>query len=93
MDNMEKMLPIAFKDHNDYVWNIEFSPDSRYLLAGTRNGALKVWPTKPEYLADDVCKYLYRNMNQREWQRYVGEDIKYEFTCKESGKSTDISGK
>ena len=52
------------------------------LLAGTRDGVLKVWPTRPEYLADDICSHLVRNMSRAEWQRYVGEDIPYMSACK-----------
>lgn len=84
-NRMERMLPVAFKDHNDFVWSIAFSPNGNYLLAGTRKGILKVWPTKPELLADDVCRYLIRNMTKQEWQRYVGEDIPYIYTCDRDG--------
>jgi len=84
-NRMEKMLPIAFKDHEDFVWSIDFSPDGSYLLAGTRNGILKVWPTRPELLAGDVCKYLVRNMTRSEWERFVGEDIPYVYTCEQVG--------
>lgn len=85
MDQMDKMLPVAFKDHDDFVWSIEFSPDSQYLLAGTKDGVLKLWPTKPELMAQDLCKYLIRNMTQTEWDRYVGDDVEYEKTCENAG--------
>ena len=81
------MLPVAFKDHDDYVWNIEFSPNSNYLMAGTRDGVLKLWPTKPELMAQDICKYLIRNMSKNEWDRFVGEDIGYVSTCEKAGVS------
>lgn len=85
MSKLDKMLPVAFKDHNDYVWSITFNPNSDYLLAGTKDGVLKLWPTKPELMAQDICKYLYRNMSTKEWDRYVGEDIKYINTCAKAG--------
>ena len=85
MAQMDKMLPVTFKDHNDYVWSIEFSPDSDYLLAGTKDGVLKLWPTKPDLMAQNICKYLIRNMTSEEWDRYVGEDIEYVKTCEKAG--------
>ncbi len=89
-NRMERMLPVAFKDHNDFVWSIAFSPSGNYLFAGTRDGTLKIWPTRPELLADDVCKYLIRNMTRQEWERYVGEDIPYVYTCDQVG--IDLNG-
>lgn len=85
IDQMDKMLPVAFKDHDDYVWSIEFNADSNYLLAGTRDGILKLWPTKLDLMAQDICKYLYRNMTKLEWDRYVGDDIIYVNTCEKAG--------
>lgn len=87
ISEMDKMLPVVFKDHKDYVWTIEFSHDNNYLLAGTKTGVLKLWPTKAELIAEDMCKYLYKNMDQADWDRYVGEDIEYEETCEFAGKT------
>lgn len=85
ISEMDKMLPVVFKDHNDYVWSIEFSHDNNYLLAGTKDGVLKLWPTKAELIAEDMCKYLIRNMKKLEWDRYVGEDVEYVKTCENAG--------
>ena len=84
LEDMDKMLPVAFKDHDDYVWSIEFSPDGEYLLAGTKDGVLKLWPTKPELMAQDICKYLIRNMSKTEWGKFVGEDIDFVKTCEKA---------
>ncbi len=81
ISEMDKMLPVAFRDHNDYVWSIEFSRDNNYLLAGTKDGILKLWPTKAELLAEDMCKYVFRNLSPTEWERYVGEGVEYVKTC------------
>lgn len=84
-ENLDKMLPVAFKDHKDYVWSISFNKTSDYLLAGTKDGVLKLWPTRPDLMAGDICRYLFRNMDKKEWDRYVGEDIKYINTCERAG--------
>jgi WD40 repeat protein len=89
IENMDRMLPVAFKDHQDFVWSIEFNPSSEYLLAGTKDGVLKRWPTKPNLMAQDICKYLYRNMSNLEWSRYVGDDIDFVKTCEIAGSDTE----
>jgi WD40 repeat protein len=85
IDQMDKMLPVVFKDHSDFVWSIEFNSSSDYLLAGTKDGVLKLWPTKLDLMAQDICKYLLRNMTSIEWERYVGADIEYVNTCEKAG--------
>ncbi len=85
---MDNMLPVAFKDHDDYVWDIEFNPDGDYLLTGARGGVLKRWPTRPELMVKDICKYLSRNMTRTEWNRFVAEDIEYVDTCEKVGNTS-----
>jgi len=85
ISQMDKMLPVNFKDHQDFVWSLEFTPNNDFLMAGTKDGVLKTWPTKPEIMAEDLCKYLYRNMTKIEWDRYVGEDIPFVNTCEKAG--------
>ena len=36
-------------------------------------------------MAQDICKYLIRNMTRDEWDRYVGEDINFVNTCEKAG--------
>ncbi|MCC5932555.1 MAG: hypothetical protein JJU28_25140 [Cyclobacteriaceae bacterium] len=79
-------LPLSFDDHNDYVWSIDFDPSGNYVLAGARDGSVKLWPTRPELLANEICGRLVKNMNQREWVRFVGSDIPYEETCDNIGR-------
>jgi ABC-type oligopeptide transport system ATPase subunit len=88
MGRVDRMLPMAFKDHKDFVWSIDFTADGDYLLAGTRDGQLKRWPTNFDRLAEDICKYLQRNMTRKEWDRYVGEDIDYRTTCGAAGATS-----
>jgi WD40 repeat protein/energy-coupling factor transporter ATP-binding protein EcfA2 len=83
---MDKMLPVAFKDHDDFVWSIEFTSSGDYLLTGTKSGVLQLWPTRPDLMAQDLCKYLDRNMDkEEEWNRYVGADVEYVNTCEKAG--------
>jgi WD40 repeat protein len=78
--NLNK-LPLVFDDHDSKIWSITFTPDNKYLLAGTENGNIKVWPTEQDMISGKICDYLNRNMSDPEWIRYVAADIEYEETC------------
>ncbi|ELR69996.1 High-affnity carbon uptake protein Hat/HatR [Fulvivirga imtechensis AK7] len=81
-DNLNAQ-PITLSDHPTWVWTIAFSPDNEQILAGTQETVVRAWPTKIETMADKICGHLDRNMNQEEWNTYVGDDpdLKYESTC------------
>ena len=74
-------LPIVMKDHNSYVMDFSFDADNNFLVAATYGGILKVWPTKSDYFAKDMCSRLTRNMNATEWNQYVPSGINYTITC------------
>lgn len=76
-------LPIVMDNNNGFIWDIAFTRDSDYLLAACHESEIRVWPTDPKLLADQVCPLLTRNMTQDEWNKYVGteEDFPYETTC------------
>jgi hypothetical protein len=74
-------LPIVMDNNNGFVWDIEFTRASDYLIAACHESEIRVWPTNPDYLANQVCPKLKRNMTQEEWDTYVGAQIPYENTC------------
>ena len=74
-------LPIVMKDHDSYVWDISFSADNKFLIAATNSDLLKIWPTRSDYFAKDMCNRLTRNMNSTEWELYVPLGIDYRITC------------
>jgi WD40 repeat protein len=76
-------LPITFNDTEDFTLVIQFSPDGQLIVTGAYNGEknLVSRPTHVDYLVTDICSILTRNMDQNEWNTYVGKDIKYEKTC------------
>jgi len=81
VDHVED-LPIVMDNNNGYVWKLSFSKGSDYLVASFNDGEVRVWPTDPKMLADQVCPKLSRNMTPEEWEIYVGNNIGYESTCK-----------
>ncbi len=74
-------LPIIMDNNNGAVWDVEFTKNSKYLIASCNNGEIRVWPTDPRMLAEAVCPQMERNMTKDEWDSYVGKDIGYESTC------------
>jgi WD40 repeat protein len=82
LDNPED-LPITMGNNNGFIWDITFTPGSKYLIATCSESEIRVWPTDPQLLAEQICPKLKRNLTQEEWKTYVGGDgkIEYEPTC------------
>jgi energy-coupling factor transporter ATP-binding protein EcfA2 len=74
-------LPIEMDNNNGYLFDVVFSRDSKYLVASTSESEIRVWPTDYSILAEKVCPQMKRNLTQDEWEKYVGNDIGYEYTC------------
>lgn len=75
-------LPVVMDNNNGYVWDLAFSKESNYLLASANDGEVRIWPTDPKMLAEQICPKLSRNMTLEEWGIYVGNAVPYESTCK-----------
>lgn len=74
-------LPVVMENNNGFIWDIEFTKGSDYLIAACSESEIRVWPTDPALLANEICPKLTRNMTEDEWIKYVGNDIDYETTC------------
>ena len=75
-------LPIVMDNNNGFIWDIAFTPGSQYLIAACSESEIRVWPTDPKLMAEQICPRLTRNMTMDEWKKYVGDAaIKYEPTC------------
>lgn len=76
-------LPIVMDNNNGFIWDIAFAKGSDYLIAACHESEIRIWPTSPKLLANEVCPKLTRNMTQDEWNKYVGteESFPYESTC------------
>ncbi len=78
----EEDLPVVMDNNTSNIWRLAFAKGSDYLLASCNNGEVRVWPTDPKMLADQICPKLKRNLSKVEWGIYVGNGIGYESTCK-----------
>ena len=74
-------LPVVLSDNDSWVWDMDFSPDSQYLLAACEDGEIRVWATNPSIMAENMCRKIKRNMSSDEWETYVGDEIPYSETC------------
>jgi WD40 repeat protein/energy-coupling factor transporter ATP-binding protein EcfA2 len=74
-------LPVEMENNNGFVWDIAFANGSDLLIAACSESEIRIWPTNPATLADQICPQLTRNMTQDEWSKYVGSDNNYENTC------------
>lgn len=82
--------PTLLSEH-DWVWSVTFSPDDEQLMAGIHSvqetvvgqldQTIHAYPTKINTMAGLLCGYTKRNMNNEEWNSYVGEDLQYQKTC------------
>jgi hypothetical protein len=73
--------PLIFRDHDMWVWSVGFSHDGNKLFAGCVDNLIRVWPTSTDFMSDQICSRIKRNMTGKEWYRYVASDIPYELTC------------
>jgi WD40 repeat protein/energy-coupling factor transporter ATP-binding protein EcfA2 len=81
-------LPIILRDSDAILWDLVFSPNSEYLLAGAGNGEVRVWPTHPDVIAAQICDKINRKIELEEWNRYVADDLPLATeTCATASKS------
>jgi WD40 repeat protein len=73
--------PVTIKGHEAWVLSLAFNRDGRYLVTGDNAEKIFVWYSKTDYMAEDICNRINRNMTAREWETYVGYDIEYQKTC------------
>jgi WD40 repeat protein len=74
-------LPVVMENNNGFIWDIEFTKGSDFLIAACSESEIRLWPTDPALLAKEICPKLTRNLSDDEWVKYVGTDIPYEKTC------------
>lgn len=74
-------LPVEMENNNGFVWDIAFAKGSDVLIAACSESEIRIWPTNPATLAEQICPKLTRNMTTDEWEKYVGGDNTYEHTC------------
>lgn len=58
--------------HDGDIWDLAFSPDSRWLITASADHTARVWALKPNDMIDEACARLTRNLKQEEeWKQYM----------------------
>ena len=75
--------PVTLTDNEGIVLVMQFSPDGQMIISGESGGGNNLIgrPSHVDYLVNDICNLVSRNMTQEEWNVYVGKDIPLEKTC------------
>ncbi|MBV6647477.1 MAG: High-affnity carbon uptake protein Hat/HatR [Cyclobacteriaceae bacterium] len=82
-------LPTVLDDHSDWVWDLSFHPEGHDIVTASKDGLIRLYPTKPDEMASRICGYLERNLSEVEWKQFVGEEIDYQSTCEGLPKPED----
>lgn len=80
--DIKKFIPLGppFKGHKQKISSLAFSPDGQTLLSASADETI-LWRVSAKSLlkiARQLCK---RNLTEKEWRRYMGDDVPYRKTC------------
>jgi WD40 repeat protein len=94
-NNLEDLTepPVTLSDNEGWVLVVQFSPDGQLIVSGTYEGAnnLVGRPVHADLLVRDICTLVSRNLNQDEWNTYVGRDIPLEKTCQDQDYNIKVN--
>ena len=87
-------LPTILTDYpgeneSGWVYDTSFSPDGNWFLTAAGDGNIRLYPTTPHAMAEEICSHItLGNMSDSEWTQYVGDknDIPIVETCEGAGK-------
>jgi len=72
---------VARMTHEGGVESVAFSPDGYWVASGSEDRILYVWPYEPQYLIDNACSRVTRNLTRAEWKQYIGDALPYQAVC------------
>jgi WD40 repeat protein len=76
--------------HDGWVWDVALSPDGDRVVSGSADRNIRILTMRTGKMAEQLCQKLTRNLSEREWRTYVGEDIPYERTCPELSENATV---
>jgi WD40 repeat protein len=79
--NNLNISPVEIRAHEAWAHSLAFNRNGRYLISGDTQDRIFVWASRTDYMADQICGKITRNMTANEWEDYVGYDINYQKTC------------
>ena len=82
-------LPTVFTHGANWVSTLDFHPEGDYFMTGSYDGIIRKFNVLPHEYANQMCGLIQANMDDTQWDQYVGEDIDYQITCE--GKEEEQS--
>ena len=67
--------------HSGPVESVAFSPNSATMVSTSSDGTARLWPIGIDAWVQHACALLDRNLQQDEWDEYIGPDEPYVRTC------------
>jgi WD40 repeat protein len=74
--------------NQNWVQSVAFSPDDKWILSGSADGNLHLWPA-PQDLADTVCSKLTTNVSRQQWSQWVPSQVDYREICPDLPVASD----
>jgi WD40 repeat protein len=84
-----RLSPVFLDGHTGPMLSLIFDSGGR-LISISADRTIRSWIVDSTALADAVCKRVSRNLSEREWADFVGEDIPYEWTCDQYHALSDL---
>ncbi len=66
--------------HTDRVTSVAFSPDGNFLVSGSFDDTVRLWPAYPDITAA-LCAKITTNMSHQQWRDWVSPEIDYIEAC------------
>jgi hypothetical protein len=66
--------------HDGGVIAVAYSPDGDTLASVSFSGTVRLWAT-PSRWVSAACGYVWSNLTQAEWGRWIGPEVPYSRTC------------
>lgn len=76
--------PVALRGHDDFINDLAFSSDGRWLATASRDGTARMWRVNLGELVQMTCTHAGRNLAWDEWQTYFPGEA-YRPTCPQWG--------
>ena len=78
MTNNDKIEPMTLISASNWIMFFTFDPSKNYLWTAEQNGNISETLISIQVMFDKLQKKLIRDLNQEEWNYYIGRNVPYE---------------